>query len=299
MISIVVVNYKTLDITLNTLHSVVELTKGTPYELIVVDNASGVQEFTALKAACDAFRVQGVNIQLICNETNLGFGRANNQGFALAKGEFIALLNSDTQLTTDTFAKAIVYLAENPKVGAVGSRLVTPDGKLDQGCKRGFPSPKASLHYFLKVHKWMRRPEMDLYKLSYLDEFKSHSVDVISGAIMILPKAVIDRVGMFDERFFMYGEDIDWCYRIKEAGFDIVYNPDLGDVVHYKGASGKKRKFRTLYNFYEAMILFYNKHYLKKYNILVTICVYLGIGIQFVLKLVWNYRFEFNKRSFK
>lgn len=285
MISIAIVNYKTLEITLNTIKFVLEKTKNVEYEIIVIDNASGTEEARLLEEACREF--SGVSVH--ANATNLGFGKANNQAIKMAKGDYIALLNSDTELTTDSFSKAIAYLEKTPEVGAVGCRLITPDGKLDQGCRRGFPTPKASLFYFLKAHKWLKRPEMDIYKLSHLDEHKISEVDMISGAFMVLPRKVIDEVGMLDERFFMYGEDIDWCYRIKEAGYKVVYNPNLGDVIHYKGASGKKRKFKTLYNFYEAMFLFYNKHYLNKYNFLVTICVYLGISLQFVVKLVWNY----------
>lgn len=298
MISIAIINYKTLQITLNTIKSVIQMTPNTDYELIVIDNASGAEEAKALKEACDKLHDELMNksgkgltqeIKVLLNDVNLGFGKANNQAMKMAKGSYVALLNSDTELTTDSFTKAMVYLENCPEVGAVGCRLATPDGKLDHGCRRGFPTPKASLFYFLKVHKWLKRPELDLYKLGHLDEHQINEVDVISGAFMVLPKRVIDEVGMLDERFFMYGEDIDWCYRIKEAGFKIVYNPELGDVIHYKGASGKKRKFKTLYNFYEAMFLFYNKHYLKKYNFLVTICVYLGIFMQFVVKLILNY----------
>lgn len=289
MCTIIIINYKTIKLTQSTVNSVTEFTKDISIKTILIDNASGDNEQQILGVFADQLSSVGHTITFIPNPTNIGFAKANNQAMKLAQGDYIALLNSDTELTTDSFTRAVAYLEANPDVGAVGCRLITPDGQLDQGCKRGFPTPKASLYYFLKVHKWLKRPELDIYKLTHLDEHQVHDVDVISGAFMVLPKRVVDEVGMLDERFFMYGEDIDWCYRIREAGYRIVYNPELGDVIHYKGASGKKRKFKTLFNFYEAMILFYNKHYLKKYNFLVTLCVYLGISLQFMVKLILNY----------
>lgn len=287
-LNIIIINYRTLNLTISSIEHISVFERSFLDSVILVDNGSNNGDEEKLEAYS-----RELNLTFIPNSTNLGFAKANNQAMKLASGDYIALLNSDTELTTDSFTKAMAYLEENPSVGAVGCRLITPDGKLDQGCKRGFPTPKASLFYFLKVHKWLKRPELDLYKLSHLDEHEIHEVDVISGAFMVLPRRVVEEVGMLDERFFMYGEDIDWCYRIREAGYKIVYNPKLGDVIHYKGASGKKRKFKTLYNFYEAMILFYNKHYLKKYNLLVTLLVYFGIILQFMLKLVWNYRPKF------
>lgn len=294
---IVVVNYRTCKMTTDTVQSIIDNEKEMTIKIHLIDNNSGDSEVEYLSQYAITSQSTNCSVLFKSNTENLGFAKANNLALKSIEGDFVVLLNSDTRLTTNSFTKAVKYLQESPDIGALGCRLITPDGKLDHGCKRGFPTPKASLFYFLKMNKWLKRPELDLYRLGHLDEHKVHDVDVISGAFMVIPKRVIDEVGLLDERFFMYGEDIDWCYRIKEAGYRVVYNPELGDVIHYKGASGKKRKFKTLFNFYEAMILFYNKHYLKKYNILVTICVYLGILLQFMLKLIWNYRPRFNKRS--
>ncbi len=293
MISIAVINYKTIEITLNTIKSIVEMTDKVPFELIVIDNASGKLEADALSQKCSELfsKALGNKLKVILNPTNLGFACANNQAMRLAEGDYIALLNSDTELTTDSFSMAVAYLEQHPDVGAVSCRLITPDGCLDHGCKRGFPTPSASLIYFSKLSQIMNKPELDQYRLSYLDEHQIHDVDAISGAFMVMRKEVVDQVNLFDERFFMYGEDLDLCYRIKEAGWRIVYNPELGNVIHYKGSSAKKRKFKTLFNFYEAMFLFYNKHYVKKYNPIVTILVYIGIVFQFIVKLIRNYLF--------
>lgn len=290
MITVCIVNYKTFEMTLNAIDSILKF-ETNKVNIIVIDNGSGnLEKANFSKGLCD----RGDNtrdIIYINNSENMGFAKANNQAIRCSTDKFIALLNSDTELTTNAFTKAIDFLNKSPDVGVVSCHLITPDGKLDYGCKRGFPTPKASLFYFLKLSKLFKRQELDGYHLAHLDENLVHDVDVVSGAFMVLRREVIDSVGLLDERFFMYGEDIDWCYRIKEAGWRIVYNPELGDVIHYKGSSAKKRKFKTLFNFYEAMFLFYNKHYLKKYNPFVTLLVYIGIVLQFIVKLIKNYVF--------
>lgn len=291
-VSICIVNYNTADMTLRTIQSVIRFEPLNQIEIILIDNNSCQDDKDALSLRLVEMERDGLILETIFNDLNLGFGKANNQGMKLAKGEYIALLNSDTELTANSFTKAIEYLKANPAVGAVGCRLITPDGVLDHGCKRGFPTPLASLLYFMKASKIFKKPELDLYRLGHLDEHQIHDVDAISGAFMVIRKEVLDDIGGFDERFFMYGEDLDLCYRIKEAGWRIVYNPEIGDVIHYKGASSRKRKFKTLFNFYEAMFLFYNKHYLKKHNPLVTVLVYIAILIQFIVKLVRNYCFS-------
>lgn len=291
-VSICIVNYNTVDMTLRAIQSVIRNEPINKIEIILIDNDSYLDEKKALMLGILDIDQEGNFLKTIFNDFNLGFGKANNQAMSVAKGDFIALLNSDTELKSNCFTRATDYLRLHPDVGAVGCRLITPDGLLDHGCKRGFPTPVASLLYFMRASKLFNRPDLDQYHLGHLDEYKSHNVDAISGAFMVIRKDVIDQVGMFDERFFMYGEDLDLCYRIKEAGWRIVYNPEIGNVIHYKGASSKKRKFKTLFNFYEAMFLFYNKHYIKKYNPLVTVLVYIAIIIQFIIKLVMNYCFS-------
>ena len=125
------------------------------------------------------------------------------------------------------------------------------------------------------------------YTASYLGEDEIGEVDALMGAFMMIPRTVIDKVGMLDEEFFMYGEDIDWCYRIKEAGYKIMYYPKE-KIIHYKGSSSKKKKAKTTYEFHRAMILFYRKHYNDKYNIFVKILVYIGVALRMILSMIKN-----------
>lgn len=276
----------TYEKTVNTINSVIKHTIGLDYEIILIDNGSGNADPDKLDRY---IKENHLDIKYIRNKNNLGFSKGNNIGIKEAKGEYIAFMNSDTELTDNSYLKAVEYMNENEDIGAIGCRLITPDGKLDHGCKRGFPTPEASMYYFLKLDKLFNNNiKYGAYKLSYLDEYKVHDVDAISGAFFVSTRKVLNKVGVLDERFFMYGEDIDLCYRIKESDYRVVYNPDIGTVIHYKGSSGKKRKFKTIYHFYEAMILFYNKHYKKGYNLLTTISVYSAIGILFIIKVIKN-----------
>lgn len=285
-LSIIVVNYMTYEKTVNTISSIFMYTRGVDYEVILVDNGSKNNDSLKLGKY---IKDNNLKVKYIQNKENLGFSKGNNIGIKKSKGQYIALLNSDTELTENSFNKAVTYLKDNKNVGALGCRLITPDGKLDHGCKRGFPTPEASIYYILKLDKFFKNNiKYGAYRLSYLNEHEINDVDVISGAFFVTTRKVLDKVGLLDERFFMYGEDIDLCFRIKENGYRIVYNPTIGTVIHYKGSSGKKRRLKTIYNFYEAMILFYNKHYRKKYNPVVTIIVYLSVGVLFITKALKN-----------
>lgn len=276
----------TYEKTVNTIESVLRYTNHIDYEIILLDNGSKNDDAEKLEKYAKKYPDK---IYYIKNKENSGFSKGNNIAFEKAKGEYIIFLNSDTELTDNSLYKGLIYKKNNKKIGALGTRLVTPDGKLDHGCKRGFPTPSASLYYFLKLNKLFKnQSKHDTYKLSYLDEYKINDVDVISGAFFMSPKKVLNEVGVFDEQFFMYGEDIDLCYRIKEKGYKVVYNPEIGTVIHYKGASGKKRRFKTIYHFYHSMIIFYNKHYRKKYNVLVTGTIYLAVGALFLIKIINN-----------
>lgn len=285
MISVIIINYMTYEVTIRAIESVICQSKDIDYEIIVVDNGSPNLDGNRLK---DYSLRRGGFIFFQCKE-NLGFAAGNNYGLEFANGDYILFLNSDTELTKNSLKLGVDYMENNPSIGALGTRLITPDGNLDHGCKRGFPTPMASMFYYFKLSKYMKDKEKyDAYKLSYLDDKKVHCVDVVSGAFLMMRKSVIDEVGSFDDLFFMYGEDIDLCYRIKNYGYEVVYNPDLGDVIHYKGQSMKKRKVKTIINFYDSMILFYNKNYLDKYLKVVQVGVYLAVYFIMAIKLIFN-----------
>ncbi|MBP2027132.1 GT2 family glycosyltransferase [Acetoanaerobium pronyense] len=285
-ISIIVVNYMTYEKTINTIESIFRFTENLSYEILLVDNGSKNNDRFLL----EKYSKGKNNIIFIPSKTNLGFGKGNNLALKKAKGEYICFLNSDTELTANSFYRGIKFLQDNSDVGAVGPRLIDIKGFLDNGCKRGFPTPKDSLYYFLKLDKITgNKAKYGKYKLSFLSEYEIHDVDVISGAFFLTKKTILDKFGSFDENFFMYGEDIDLCYRLKKNGYRIMYNPKLGDVIHYKGESGKKRRFKTLFHFYNAMVIFYKKHYKAQNNFLVSMLVYIGIYSMFFIKLLTNF----------
>lgn len=186
---------------------------------------------------------------------------------------------------------------DRSEIGALGCKVVLPDGTLDHACKRGFPTPKASLYYFLKWHK--KDPiKYGLYDALHLGEDEVGEVDCLMGAFMLMPRKALDQVGLLDEDFFMYGEDIDLCYRIKEGGYKIVYYPEA-KIIHYKGGSSKKRRNKVIYDFHNAMWIFYKKHYVKQYSMWINSLVFVGIVMKCLLELGKNALKGFNASTNK
>lgn len=282
-LSIIIVNYNTYHLTKQTIESIINKPIPFTYEIILVDNASSDGSIQELK---EDFKSRKDFIHIIENTANLGFGKANNIGMEQSSGAYILLLNSDTVVVEECLEKCMDYIERNQGVGALGCKIVLGDGSLDHACKRGFPTPKASLYYFLKLDR--KNPmKYGLYDALHLGEDEMGEVDALMGAFMLMPRKVLDEVGLFDEDYFMYGEDIDLCYRIKEAGYKVVYYPE-GHIIHYKGGSSKKRRTKVIYDFHHAMWIFYRKHYYKKYNFGITILVWLGIWGKYLLELAKN-----------
>lgn len=281
-ISIIIVNYNTYDLTKNTINSVIETANDIDYEVILVDNASADGSIQKLEEDFCGYQ----NIKIIKNDTNLGFSKANNIGMRIATGDYILLLNSDTKLEVDCLQNAIEYIKKDEKIGALGAKVVLPSGKLDHACKRGFPTPKASLFYLLKLDI-LNPKKFGIYDALHIGEDEIGEVDSLMGAFMLMPKIVFDEVGFLDEDFFMYGEDIDLSYRIKQAGYKIIYYPK-SKIIHYKGGSSKKRRRKIIYDFHNAMWIFYKKHYYKEYNFLITGFVFLGIWMKYLLEILRN-----------
>ncbi len=285
-LSIIIVNYNTFQLTQNAVESVNSSIGGAiEYEIIIIDNASS--EDTQRKLAKTFSSAPHVN--LILNRENLGFSKANNIGIRLSSGDYILLLNSDTLVQDNCIPLCLDYIRHNEQIGALGCKLLLEDGSLDHACKRGFPTPDASLYYFLKLHKlFPKSKRFGKYTLSYQDINEINEVDSLTGAFMLLPRSTIDRVGLLDEEFFMYGEDIDWCYRIKKAGYSIIYYPKAA-TIHLKGQSSKRKKSKIIYEFHRAMLLFYNKHYRSQYPLWVTWLMYAGVYIKMTLAYAFNF----------
>lgn len=295
-LSIIIVNYNTYTLTKQTIDSVLEKKLKFEYEIMLVDNASQDDSMARLQEDYKELISQGL-LSITLNDANLGFAKANNIGMRKSKGEYILLLNSDTYVVEDCLQKCMQYIerynteaaiqGENErKIGALGCKVILPDGTLDHACKRGFPTPKASFYYFLKLHK-RDKVKYGLYDALHLDENEVGEVDCLMGAFMLMPRHVLDQVGLLDEDFFMYGEDIDLCYRIKEGGYKIMYYPEAS-IIHYKGGSSKKRRTKVIYDFHNAMWIFYKKHYIKTYSLWINSLVYVGIWAKYALEIGKN-----------
>lgn len=270
-LSIIIVNYKTLELTTSCIDSILKSnTKSLDYEIIVVDNAS---EDGSIESIQNQFK----SVKTIINHENQGFSKANNLGMKASVGDYVLLLNSDTIVELNTLKGAYDFIKDHKHIGALGCKIMLPSGKLDVACKRSFPTPLNGIYHSLHLDEaFPDSVRFGAYNLTYVDENKICSIDCIMGAFMMVPRKVIDAVGILDEDYFMYGEDVDWCYRIKNAGYQVMYYPQVR-IFHHKKASGiGKRNPKVIEAFYDSMIIFYNKHYQNKYSKFTRGCVITG-----------------------
>ncbi|MFZ0215188.1 MAG: glycosyltransferase family 2 protein [Candidatus Dormiibacterota bacterium] len=252
LVSAIIVSYNTRELLLGTLRSLYAGTE-VPLEAIVVDNGSS-------DGSADAVAQQFPDVQVL-REKNLGFGRGNNAGFQQANGRFILLLNSDVTLRPACVDRLTNHLLVHPEVGAVGPHLIRPDGRLDRACRRGFPTPRASFYRMSGLSRLLPHSQrFNRYNLGHLPEDQTHDIDAGTAACLLVRRSAVDQVGFFDPDFFMYGEDLDLCYRLKEGGWRIVYLA-TAEAVHVKGQSTKQATNRMLFAFHSAMWTFHAKHY--------------------------------------
>ena len=253
-LSVIIVNYNVKEFLKNSLESIRKSSADLNVETIVVDNASS-------DGSVEEISEKYPEVKLIKNQDNVGFGAANNQALEQAEGKYILLLNPDTIVKEDTFTTLIKFLNEYPDAGIVSCKVLNPDGTLQLACRRSFPGPWTSFTKVTGLSTLFPKSRLFArYNLTYLDENEVNEVDAISGSFMFLKKEVYDKVGGFDKRFFMYGEDLDYCYRIQSAGFKVYYVP-LTEIIHYKGESTKRSSMDETKVFYDAMHLFVKKHF--------------------------------------
>jgi O-antigen biosynthesis protein len=252
-LSIIIVNYNVKEFLQNLLHSIAKSALNISYEIIIVDNASDDGSVEFIK---DKFP----DVKLISNNKNLGFSKANNLGLKIAQGKYILLLNPDALLREDTLQKMIEFFKNTPDAGLAGCKILNPDGSLQLACRRNFPGPWTSFCKVTGLSSLFPKSRIFArYNLTYMDENQTYEVDAISGSFMMMKKEVYEKVGGFDEEFFMYGEDLDLCYRIQKAGYKVYYVHDT-QIIHYKGESTKRSSFDETKVFYNAMNLFVKKH---------------------------------------
>jgi hypothetical protein len=277
-LSVVIVNYQTFELTKNTIDSILGYDYPFSLEIFVVDNASSDDSLSRLQ---DYF---GSEVKFIASAENRGFAAGNNQALRQATGKYQLLLNSDTIVWENTLEDIYNYMEKNSDVGACGCRVLLENGELDKACKRSFPNVKNS---FIRLFHIPTKSKDDNYNLTDLPDDEVYEIDCLTGAFMFMRKTALDEAGLLDETFFMYGEDIDLCYRIKEAGWKIVYY-GKSKITHLKGASSKKQKSKLIYEFYRAMYIYYKKHHAHDSVFLVNWVVYLGIALLCCLKLFLN-----------
>ena len=277
-LSIIIVNFNTKVLTTQTVNSIISSTSNLDYEVIVVDNSTNKNEY---------FDHKDSRVKVLAKVENKGFGHACNIGFNVAIGRYILFLNSDTIMEKGTLEKAVEYMDKNRDIGCLGIKTLLGDGSFDHGCKRGFPTPFNSFCYVLKLDKiFPKVKKFGGYTLNYLGQDKTNDVDSVSGAFMLIPKSVLSKVGLFDESIFMYGEDIDLCYRIKLANYRVVYYADV-KMTHLKGQSGLHTKSKeVIKHFHNGIKRFYDMYYKEKYPTVVTLFMYSAIYIRYIITLI-------------
>ena len=314
-LSIIILNYNVKELLLNCLKSIFD-SKGKEdnWQIIVVDNASADGSVEAVK---EKYKVIGIDsrfhgndkeqiassktprndnvVELVENKTNLGFSAGNNVGVKKTRAPVILFLNPDTLAVDGAISKSLKYLESNPDIGALTCRVELPDGKLDYSCHRGFPTPWNAFAYFSGLSKiFPRSPLFSGYTASYLDIRTTHEIDCLTGAFLMVRKIAGDQIGWWDKDYFWNGEDIEFCYSLKEKGWKIYFYPEV-KIIHYKGSSSglwstsavkvdKDKRLKSASHATSAMRVFYKKHFYKKYPPILRDFILVGI------KMLEHYR---------
>ena len=252
-LSIVIVNYNVKYFLEQCLYSVRAATRGMEVDIYVVDNQS-------TDGSIEYLRPLFPDVNFIENQENAGFAKANNRAFRICKGEYVLMLNPDTVIGEESLRSLCYFMDEHPEAGALGLKMLNGNGIFLAESKRSFPTPWVSFCKLFGLSKlFPESPKYASYALPYLSPDEQHEVDVLCGAFMLMRHDALNKIGLLDESFFMYGEDIDLSYRFIQAGYKNYYMPER--MLHYKGESTQKVSYRFLKRFYGAMLIFYKKHY--------------------------------------
>ncbi len=291
-LTVIILSFNTKEITRQCLDSLVKSISETPrinFEIIVIDNASSDGSPEMLHQYPNEHGIHNITWKVINNIENKGFVRGNNQGIAISHGNYVLFLNSDVIVNNVNFEEVIKYLELHEQIGALTIQVnLTQDG-IDPASHRGFPTIWNSFCYFSKLEKVLGKLPLlgkvfGGYHLTYLNLNTIHEIDSPTGAFFLTRKDILNKIGGFDEEFFMYGEDLDLAYRIKQSGYQIIYYP-LFTVTHLKRSSGLKKKdigirSKTRIYFYDAMKIFFRKHYSHNYPALINSFIYWSIDLK-------------------
>lgn len=274
MLEVVIVSYRCGPLLRRCLESVHEHAPARGVRVTVVDNASG-------DGTADVVRSEFPDVRLIALEENTGFSAANNLVLRETTAEYVLVLNPDTQLCEGTLETLLRLMDGDPRIGIAGCRLVQEDGTFDHAARRSFPTPASALGHFLRVGRSDRAPAaLAAYRAPEIGE---GPVDAVNGAFMLMRRAMLDEIGLFDEGYWMYMEDLDLCYRAASAGWITWYEPSV-EAVHMKaGSSGHHRGLRLNYAFHYGMYRYYRAHLASERSPLFNALVYAGIGLKFLL----------------
>lgn len=283
-LSVIIVSYNVKAYLEQTILSVLEAGRGMDFEILIVDNASTDGTIGYLKRHFP--KRDFPRLHVLVNKENIGFGRANNEALRTAQGEYILFLNPDTLLTEHTLSDCCTFLDGHREAGVLGVRMLHPDGTFALESRRGLPTPFAACCKLFGLTKAFPKSKLfGQYYMQYLDENALCPIQVVSGAYMMARRATLLEAKGFDDRFFMYGEDIDLSYRMTKMGLQNYYLPT--PILHYKGESTEKSSFRYVHVFYDAMLIFFNKHFKKSYFLL-AIPVRLTIYIMALYALIYH-----------
>ncbi len=278
-LSIVIVNYNVEFFLEQCLYSVRRSLQGIDGEVFVVDNNS---VDGSLKMLAKKFP----EVKVIANKENVGFSRANNQAIRISTGEYVLLLNPDTVVEDDTFAKCIAFMDAHPDAGGLGVKMVDGKGNFLPESKRGLPTPAAAFYKMFGIAKlFPHNKRFAHYYMGHLSNEETNEVEILAGAFMLMRRETLDKVGLLDETFFMYGEDIDLSYRITQGGYKNYYFPETR-IIHYKGESTKKTSVNYVLVFYKAMEIFAKKHFGQKRAFWFSFFINLAIYFKAFLALV-------------
>ena len=281
-LSICIVTYQARDYLENCLYSINEHTHGLNYELLIVDNGS--QDGTS-----NMLRQAFPDTTLIVNHNNLGFTKPANQAMKAAQGDAVLLLNPDTLISSNAFKKMINFLDENPSVGIVGPKVLNPDGTLQGPCRRSEARPWDVFTYFSGLAALFPKDKrFSGYTMSYLDENSPNEVQGVSGSCMMIRRDVIDQIGYFDELFFAYQEDADYCLRARKAGWMVFYDPEAV-ITHYGGQGGSRvEPYRSILAWHKSYFLYYRKHFAQDYPFVFNWFYYMAMVVKLGFSLLKN-----------
>lgn len=268
-ISVITVNRNTRELLAPLLNSVIETADGLSIELVLVDNGS-------TDGSVELVRQEFPDVKVIENGANLGFAAANNRGMDESKGRCILLVNTDVVVLPGALRAMWEFLQQDASVGVVGCRVLNPDGSLQLSGKT-FPDPVAALYIGLGIHKILPDNKItNRYYLPIQSYELRQEVDHVSGSCMMINRAATEKVGLFDENFFLYCEDVDWCTRMRAGGFKVFYLPEA-QVIHHKGKSSSKESSRMIREYHRSAWYFYRKHYSRSASRLLTAVMFSGI----------------------